>query len=327
MSTRREFITLLGSAAAAWPLAARTAHTQSKTLRLGIAAASPRTSIQWVAFDRRLSQLGYVEGQNLTVEFLNTGDRVGQYDRATQELVRRGIDILMLDGEEALIKAAAATTSTLPIVMVAISFDPVARGYVASLARPGKNVTGVYFRRPEFVEKQLDLLAQAFPERTRLGVLYDAGTADMFDGAVRAAVALRMELRPVKLENPPYDFVAAFRTVAEAGAQVLLILSSSYFNRDRPQLAALALQHNLPTMFTNKAYAEAGGLMSYGPSFGAMYGRAADYVHRIAQGTKPSDLPIEQPTKFELVINLRTARALGFTVPPAQLVAADEVIE
>jgi putative ABC transport system substrate-binding protein len=322
---RREFITLFAGAAA-WPVAAR-AQQSPRMLRLGIASASPRTAVFYAAFDQRLRELGYVEGQNLIVEFRDLGDRTGAYDEAVPEIIRRGIDVLVVSGEEAPIKVARAVTTTLPIVIVAISYDPVERGYVAGLARPGSNVTGLYFRRPELVEKQVELLAQTFPQKDQLGVLWDAHTADSFEAAERAAASLKLKLHPHKLENPPYDFITAFRSLAKAGAQTLLVLSSVYFNRDRPHIAALALRHDLRSMFISRTYVEVGGLMSYGPSITAMFRRLADYVDRIARGAKPADLPIEQPTKFELVINLKTARALDFAVPPALLTRADEVIE
>src|SRR5262245_47780607 len=322
---RREFIMLASGAAIAWPLAVR-AQQPPRMLRLGIASASPRTAVFYATFDQRLQELGYVEGQNLIVEFRDLGDR-GAYDEAVRELIRRGIDVLVVSGEEAPVKVARAATTTLPIVIVAISYDPVERGYVAGLARPGSNVTGLYFRRPELVEKQVELIAQTFPQKDQLGVLWDAHTADSFEAAERAAASLKLKLHPRKLENPPYDFITAFRSLAKAGAQTLLVLSSVYFNRDRPHIAALALRHDLPSMFISRTYVEVGGLMSYGPSITAMYRRLADYVDRIARGAKPAELPIEQPTKFELVINLKTARALDFAVTPALLTRADEVIE
>ena len=230
-------------------------------------------------------------------------------------------------GVEQGLKAALAATSTLPIVMIAITYDPVALGHVSSIARPTGNVTGVYLRRPELVAKQIALLVQTFPSRTGLGVLWDVNSADVFGAAERTAASLNLELRTLKLENPPYDFVAAFRTLAQQGAQMVLVLSSVYFNRDRPHIAGLAMQHGLPTMFTSRLYVDAGGLVSYGPNLAGMFARAADYVDRIARGAKPADLPIEQPTKFEFVINLKTAKALGLNIPPAVLALTDEVIE
>jgi putative ABC transport system substrate-binding protein len=274
-----------------------------------------------------MRELGYVEGQNFALEYLDLGDQTDSFEEAVRELVRRGVDVIIVGGEEPTLKGAITATNVLPIVMVAIGYDPVLLGYVSSIARPIGNVTGFYLRRPELVEKQVEILAGSFPEKTRLGVLWDNHTADIFSVAHRAAAALHLEIRSHKLANPPYDFVAAMHNLAQAGAEAVLVLSSVYFNRDRPHLAALALQHGFPSMFFSKAYVEAGGLMSYGPNLAVMYQRVAEYVDRIARGARPSDLPIEQPNKFEMIVNLKTARALGLTLPPSLLVRADEVIE
>ena len=221
-----------------------------------------------------------------------------------------------------------SATRTLPIVIIATSFDPVALGVVASIARPGGNITGFYVRRPELVEKQIGLLAETFHGRTRLGVIWDAVSGvEAFPAAERTALALRWELESLKLEQPPYDFVAAFRSLTQRGAQMVLVLHSGLFTEDRAHIAALALQHGLPSMFTDKVYADAGGLMSYGPDLAFAFRRAADYVDRIAKGARPADLPIEQPTSFVLTLNLKIARALGLDVPPTLLARADEVIE
>jgi putative tryptophan/tyrosine transport system substrate-binding protein len=322
---RREFITLLSGAAIACPPSVR-AQTQPKMLRVGVLSASQRTQLFWVAFEQRLRELGYLEGQNLAVEFILVRGQPDRYGEAAQELIRRKADIIVVGGAEGALQGVMAATSSLPIVADFPNSDPIARGIVTSLARPTGNVTGVYDRRLDMVEKQIELLAQTFPERTRLGVLWDAGSADV-SATERPAAALHLELHALKLENPPYDFVAAFRTLTQGGAQMLLVLSSALFNEDRAHIAGLALQHGLPSMFVGKLYVDAGGLLSYGPSTSAMYRRLADYVDRIAKGAKPSDLPIEQPTKFELALNLKTARALGLTLPPSLIARADEVIE
>jgi putative ABC transport system substrate-binding protein len=329
--TRRQFVMLIGSAAAA-PSILRSppvgAQPVPKMLRLGLLSNSQRTQVFWIAFDQRLRELGYIEGQNLVVEFISVRGQAPRYREATQELIRRKVDIIAVGGgSEVGLQEVTAATSGVPIVAEFTNFDPVDRGIVTSLARPTGNVTGVYDRRPELVEKQIELLAETFPERRRLGVLWDAGSAEQFGAIERPAAALHLELRALKLENPPYDFVAAFRTLAERGAQMLLVLSSALFNEDRSHIAALALQHALPSMFVGKLYVDAGGLISYGASISGMYRRMAEYVDRIARGAKPSDLPIEQPTKFELAINLKTARALGLALPPTLIVRADEVIE
>ena len=325
MTTRRAFITLFGGAAAStWPLGAR-AQQPIKPLRIGTLSSNRRAGPTWVAFEQRLRELGYVEGQNLAVEFITT-DNVDHIDEAAQELVRRKVDIIFVQNHLTL-RSVMVATSSLPIIIIATNFDPVERGFVTSIARPGGNVTGMYVRRPELVEKQIALLAETFPGKTRLGVLWDAISAEAFPAAERTATALRWELRPLKLDNAPYDFVAAFRSLAQSGAQMVLVLHSGLFSEDAAHIAALALQNGLPTMFTDKTYADAGGLLAYGPNLSAAYRRAADYVDRIAKGAKPADLPIEQPVSFVLTINLKTAKALGLTVPQGLLARADEVIE
>ena len=320
---------LLGGAAIApsmlWPFSSR-AQMLPKPLRVGTVSLNVRNSPQRAAFDLRLRELGYIEGQNLVIEFINTPASPDRIDEAAQELVRRNIDVFVLENHITL-KSVMSATSTSPIVVIATSFDPVALGVVASIARPGGNVTGFYVRRPELVEKQIGLLAETFPKRTRLGVLWDAVSGEAFLAAERTAIALRWGLEPLKLEHPPYDFVAAFRSLAQRGAQMLLVLHSGLFTEDRAHIAVLALQHGLPSMFTDKIYADAGGLMSYGPDLAIAFRRAADYVDRIAKGAKPVDLPIEQPTSFVLTLNLKTARALGLELPPTLLARADEVIE
>jgi putative ABC transport system substrate-binding protein len=246
---------------------------------------------------------------------------------AAAELMRAQVDLIVAQGPEVALQAVVGASRSIPIVLQAINYDPIERGYVASLARPGGNITGLFFRQAELAAKKVELLAQAFPERTRLGILWDALTADEFSAAERAAKSLHLELRPLKLETAPYDFTAAFRAIAQDGAQMLLVLSSPFFAEHRRQLAELAIEHRLPSMFLFKSYVEAGGLMAYGVDQAAMYRRTGAYVAKILKGTKPADLPVKQPTKFELVINLKTAKMLGLTIPDKILARADEVIE
>ena len=193
---------------------------------------------------------------------------------------------------------------------------PIERGYVSSLARPGGNITGVFYRQPELPAKQLELLTQTFPEKSRLAVLYDTNSADQLSAAEEAARSMPLELRPLKLEKPPYDFR---RGIPDNGAGhrsngARPVRSPSFVER-RPEVAALAIEHRLPTMFVFKSYVESGGLMSYGVEQLAMYRRIGLYVAKILNGTKPADLPVEQPTRFELVVNLKTAKALGLELP------------
>jgi len=322
---RREFVALLGGAAAAWPLSGL-AEQSAKVLRVGMASANPRTFATWVTFERRMRDLGYVDGENLAVEFIHLGARGIGFDDAMRELVRRGVDAIVISDDIAL-KAATAASSTIPIIIIAIAFDPVERGFVTSISRPTGNVTGLFFRRPELVAKQMGILRETFPERRHLGIFWDALTSSQLDAAERVAEPLRLQLHPLKLVNPPYDFAGAFRQLAEGPAEMLFVLSSNLFNEQRKVLADLAIQHRLPTMFVSNLYVEAGGLMSYGPSVLGMYRRAAEYVGRIAKGAKPADLPIEQPNKFDFTVNVRTAQAIGVTLPPTLLAIADEVIE
>jgi putative ABC transport system substrate-binding protein len=302
---RREFLGLVAGAAASWPLPLR-AQQPGKPLRVGTLSLNPRNSPQRLAFERRLRELGHVDGENLVLEFITTPPE--RIEAAARELVRRGVDIFVLENQITLQSVMNIAASAAPIVVVATSFDPVALGVVASISLPGGRVTGFYVRRPELVEKQIGLLAEVLPGRTRLGVLWDAVSAEVFPAAERTARALRWDLQPLKLEQPPYDFVAAFRSVARRGAQMVLVLHSGLFTEDRAHIGALALQHGLPSMFTDKIYADAGGLISYGPDLALAFRRAADYVDRIAKGAKPADLPIEQPSTFVLTLNLKTAR-------------------
>jgi len=325
---RREFITLLGGAAAAWPLAAR-AQKAGKVIRIGFIGASLNSSAmaaQYQAFLTELHELGFREGRNIIVDYRRLDDPRGPFAVAA-ELMRLQVDLIVATGPEVALQAVVGASRSIPIVILAVQYDPIERGYVSSLARPGGNITGVFYRQPELAAKQLELLTQTFPEKSRLAVLYDTNSADQFSAAEEAARSMPLELRPLKLEKPPYDFVAAFQTMAQGGAQMVLVLSSPFFVEHRPEVAALAIEHRLPTMFVFRSYVEAGGLMSYGVEQLVMYRRIGVYVAKILNGTKPADLPVEQPTKFELVVNLKTAKALGINLPATLLARADEVIE
>jgi putative tryptophan/tyrosine transport system substrate-binding protein len=324
---RREFIGF-ASAALAWPVSAR-AQQVGKVPRVGFLGPDRTTTVQigyYQAFSAQLEKNGFHEGQNIVVDYRAVDDPRGPFVVAA-ELLRAQPDLIVAAGPEVALQAVVGASGHTPIVMFAVNFDPIERGYVTSLAQPGGNITGVVVRPVELARKQIDLLRQAFPDRDRLAVLYDALTADQFAAANQAAKSLNLQVQALKLEIPSYDFAAAFQAAAAGGAQLALVLSSPTFSKHREQLAELAVKHRLPTMFTFKHYADAGGLMSYGVEFPPMWRRTADYVARILKGAKPADLPIEQPTKFELVVNLKTAKALGITIPNGILLAADEVIE
>ena len=324
---RRELITLLCSLAL-WPLAAR-AQQSNKVYRigfLGVSRSAPGTGALYAEFLDELRENGFSEGRNIVVEYRRSDDPRG-VALAGADLVRSQPDVIVAQGPEAVLQAVIRANAGIPIVLQAINFDPMERGYVATLAHPGGNITGVFFRELELAAKKVQLLAQAFPERTTLGILWDALVADEFTAAERAAKSLRLELRALKLENPPYDFNAAFGSIARSGAQMLLVLSSPLFAIHRRSIAELALQYRLPTMFIFKSYVDAGGLMSYGVDQVAIYRRTADFVVKILEGAKAADLPLEQATKFQLAINMKTARALGVEIPQSFLARADEVIE
>jgi putative ABC transport system substrate-binding protein len=325
---RRDFITLLGGAPAAWPLAAH-AQQAGKVWRIGILGASlndPNIAAYHQAFLAELKTLGFDEGKNFTIDYRRVDDPRGTFVAAA-ELMRSPVDLIWASGPEVALQAVVGASRIIPIVIVAANYDPIERGYVSSLAHPGGNITGVFYRQPELAAKQLELLTQAFPNATRLGVIYDALSADQFAAAEQAARARPLALQALKLEKPPYDFAAAFRTLAQGDAQMVLVLSSPFFTEHRSQVAEAARTNRLPTMFIFSSYVEAGGLMSYGVDQTPMYRRIAGYVAKIFNGTKPSDLPVEQASNFELVVNLKTARELGVELPTAILLRADKVIE
>jgi putative ABC transport system substrate-binding protein len=308
-----------------------TAQRPEKVVRVGLLSSSfpaPRSTAFFEAFWEELHQFGYVEGQNLAIEFRTGEGQVERLPALAAELARLPVDVLVAPGPEATLQAARQATSTIPIVMVAIDYDPMARGYVAGLPRPGGNITGVFLQQLELTGKRLELLKEAVPQMQRVAVLWDAFSADQFRVAAEAArgfgvQGLSLELHP----PPPYDFARAFSAAVQGRADALFALSSPIFQRDRSQLTALALTHRLPSIFGTRELAEAGGLLGYGANLVDMYRRAAYYVDRILQGVKPADLPVEQPRKFELTINLKTAQALGITIPPTLLLLADKVIE
>ena len=304
---RRDFITLLGGAAAAWPLAARAQQT-GKVVRvgfLGVSLDAPGTAAIYQNFLDELRENGFVARQNLIVEYQRSDDPRGIFV-ASAELMRAQPDLIVAQGPEAALQAVVGASRCIPIVLQAINYDPIERGYVESLARPGGNITGLFYQQAELAAKKVELLREAFPERTRLGILWDGLVAEEFNAAQRAAKSLRLELHAHKLENRPYDFAAAFAAIAQEGAQMVLVLSSPLFAEHRARLAELAIQYRLPTMFIFKTYVAVGGLMSYGVNQVTMYRRTGAFVAKILKGASPADLPIEQPTKFELVVNLKT---------------------
>ena len=325
---RRDFVAGLGCAAT-WPLVAR-AQPADRIAHVGF-FGGPSVSVGgttlYQAFIDELQIYGFKNGQNLIVDFRRVDRDLSALSADAAELVRSNVNVLVAQGTEPGLQAALGATRTLPIIMIAANYDPLARGYVKSLARPDGNVTGVFLRQTELAEKQTELLWQAFSDRTRIGILWDAISADQFSAAERRAKIFGLQVHSLKLENPPYDFVAAFDSLTAASTQMLLVLSSSHFTFVRDHIAQLAIQHRMPTMFFFKFYVEAGGLLSYGADFFAMHRQAATQVAKILKGAKVGDIPIEQPNRFEFAMNLKTAKAIGITLPTSILLLADEVIE
>jgi len=313
---------LVGLAAAA----TYAAETPTRIFHIGIVAGTPRSNPEHVAFEQRLRELGYVEGRNLTIDFVQN-DHLDRLVAAAGEFARRGVDVIVGGGQDAVLKAAIAATAarSTPVVFRAVDFDPLAKGYIASLAHPGGNATGVVMSNLEMTAKRLDLLTQAVPLIARIVLLYDMEGEDQREAATQAASALGIPLEAIELRNPPYDYDRALAGIDGARGDALMMTTSG---SHRPTAGAeVALQHRLPAIAARRQWVEAGFLMSYGPNIADMFRISADYVDKILKGAKPADLPVQQPTRYELIVNLKTATALGLTIPPSILARADEVIE
>jgi ABC-type uncharacterized transport system substrate-binding protein len=304
------------------------ARAQStRVARVGIlSTGNPRSAAIFQAFEQRLRDLGYAEGQNLVIEFRNAEGKTDRLPGLAAELVRLNMDVVVVATDPATraVKEASAKT---PIVMVSVNYDPVELGYIASLARPGGNITGVLFLHRELTGKRFELFKEMLPTVARVAVLSDPLAAEQLAAAKAANRSMGLKLQVIELQNPSYDFESAFRVALRSKAEALLVLTTPVIFRERSKIAQLALRNRLPTSFAHREHVDAGGLMSYGPNFDDMWRHAAVYVDKILKGAKPSDLPVEQATKFELIINLKTAKALGLTIPPSLLLRADQVIE
>jgi putative ABC transport system substrate-binding protein len=235
-------------------------------------------------------------------------------------------DVIIAPYENA-VKSALAATETIPILMIAIDYDPLALGYIKTLARPARNVTGLFLQQIELAKKRVQILKDALPNAQTATMFWDLQSEDQWKATNEAAGAFGLELAGVEMHEQPYDYEAALSQAPADHRSVLIMPTSPVFYRDRERLAHLTLRHRIASMFVLREWVDAGGLLSYGASFPAMFRRAAEYVDRIAKGAQAGDLPVEQPTKFELILNLKTARAIGITVSPEALVRADEVIE
>jgi len=326
MDRRRFLLTSLAGAFIA-PLGVP-AQQAGRATKIGIlSTVNPRTASFFEAMVERLRELGYVEGQNLVVEFRNAEGDITRLPALAAELVRLNVNIILASGPEVTLQAARKATATVPIVITAVDFDPIARGYIASLPKPGGNVTGVFLRQIELTTKRMQFLKEALPNVTRVAVFWDAISADQWRQAEKTALEVGLKLQGVQLHNPPYQFSEAFRTATRGRGEAIMLLMSPIFFRPRAQIIELGLQSGLPTIAGMSQYAHAGALISYGANLDDMFRHAAMYIDKIVKGAKPADLPVEQPRKFELVINLKTANTLGLTIPQSLLLRADHVIE
>jgi putative ABC transport system substrate-binding protein len=322
---RRDFITLVGGVTAGWPLAAQ-AQQPEKMHRIGFLALLSGPSASTEGFQRGLSELGYVEGQNLIILYRWAAGRKDRLVDLAKELLQLKVDLFASNSTEA-ITAIRSINETIPIVMTSVS-DPIGNKLIASFARPGGNTTGVTLSSTDLATKRLGLLKDVVPNLSRVAVLVERDhppTATMIKETQAAAGPMQIELQI--LEVGPEQIRDAFKSMERARPDALIVQQTAPFTAYIKEIADLALDARLPSVHENREYVRAGGLIAYGPDLFALGQRAAYYVDRILKGTNPADLPVEQPTKFVLALNLKSAKTLGLTVPPALLAKADEVIE
>ena len=325
---RRQFVSALGGAAFAWPLAARAQQPTMPVIGF-LHSSSPEPMVNFVAAYRKgLGEAGFVEGQNVAIEFRWAAGQVDRLAELAADLVRRRVTVIATPGSTPAALAAKAATTTIPIVF-AIGADPVALGLIASLNKPGGNITGMTFQNTELQAKALELLRELVPQSARIVALVNPQTA--FTEAVvknlqlgAASLGLQLEVFHASTEG---EIEAAFATISQRPGSALLVGPDPFFTLRRAQIIALAARQALPTMYALREFAEAGGLIAYGPNLTDAYREAGNYTGRILKGEKPADVPVVRPTRFELVINLKTAKVLGFAIPDKLLALADEVIE
>jgi putative ABC transport system substrate-binding protein len=324
MIGRREFVTMLGGAAA-WPLAAR-AQEAGRPPKIGFLGADASAFAPWTAaFVGRLRELGWIEGRTIAIEYRWSEGRAGRIAEIAAEFVRLKVDVIVANGDA--VPTVKQATAVIPIVFP-MSTDPIGGGLVASLARPNGNVTGLSNQQSDLAGKRVELLREVVPRLLRLAVManveYPQGVLEI--GQVEAATRrLGLEVAPLEIRRVE-DIAPLFESL-NARADALYIVQDALVSANRARIITLALGTRLPTMFASRDFVQAGAFMSYGPNFADQFRRAAELVDKILRGTKPADIPVEQPTKFDLVINIVTAQALGLSVPPSLLARADEVIE
>jgi putative tryptophan/tyrosine transport system substrate-binding protein len=321
---RRQFLALSG-VVGTWFAVEKSAAAQQRLPIARIALLDPGTPQDFEAFRNAMRDLGYIEGQNVAYDYRSAKDAAKSFRELAVELVQSNPAVIVTASPPA-VRAAKEATSTIPIVIAAIG-DAVAAGVVSGFAHPGGNVTGLSFLNEELSSKRLQLLVEAVPDRRRIGLLWDPTSLRRWvEVTEQASRSLGVETKVLEISGPD-AFVGVFEAAAAARIDALDVLSSAFFNAHKDRIVALAARGRLPAMYEHDDFVRSGGLISYGPSIPDLFRRAATYVDKILKGTKPGDLPVEQPTKFELIVNLKTARELALTIPPSILARADEIIE
>jgi len=321
---RREFITLLGGAAAAWPLAVR-AQLQPKMLRVGFVGIQPRGSPLYAIFLNRMAELGYQEGRNFAFEYIQTPNLEG-YEKSYRELASRKVDVFLAVGNEEALRAALSAAEGGPIAFLAIDFDPLAKGYVSSLSRPGGNVTGIFVRQLELAAKRVEIAREVFPSATVIGIAFDTVSREQRDAAAEAARKLGLVPRMIEVKGQQ-GYGVAFGAMDDTRGQPIILSAGPMFFRDREAIAQALLERRIPSVAAFRENTEAGVLISYGFDLIGLFRDIAGYVHQIARGGKPSEMPIEQSLRFHMAVNLRTAASLGVSLSDAFVARANEVIE
>lgn len=322
---RREFVTLMVGAAATWPLAAR-AQQAGKLPTIGFLGADPTAFSPWTnAFVARLRELGWIENRTVAIEYRWSEGRTERYAEIAAEFVRMNVDVIVTVGSA--VPTVRQATTTIPIVF-AVGIDPVRSGLVVSLAKPGGNVTGLSLQAANLAGKRIELLREVVPQLHRLGIIFNVGNSQPvleMEDTKAAAQMLGLDVVPLEIRQAA-DIAPAFDTV-KPPVDAIYVAIDQLMVANLARVLTLALGAHLPTVFSTRDFVRSGGFMSYGPNYSDLFRRSADYVDKILRGTKPGDIPVEQPTKFELVINLTTAKALGLNVPEQFVLRADEVIE
>jgi putative ABC transport system substrate-binding protein len=320
---RRELLVALGGAAA-WPLAARA--QSPKMLRVGYSGMLPREAPHYAAFEKRMAELGYQAGRNFTFEYIQAPSIEG-YELTYRELAARNVDILLAAGNEPALRAARAAAGTTPIVFIALDFDPVEKGYVASLSRPGSNATGLFVSQLELAGKRVEFLRKTFPQAHRVGLLWDATSREQADAAAAAAGQLDFEPRLLEVIGQPPNYAAALMPMDQWPGEPIMIPASPLALRDRTTIVRLLFDRRTPSICAFREVMEAGALISYGVNLVDVFRDVAALVDQVARLGNAGEIPMRAPSHFHTAFNLKTANALGFQIPERLLAIADEVIE